>query len=97
MAEKTTVVNVRLPENQARWLRNLADAEFGGNLSAAARKALADGWMMRRAREDYQALTSEGFTIPSNADGSSRALAFFLGPFGAKSDFRWDDEDAEWI
>lgn len=97
MADKTTVVNVRLPENQARWLRNLADAEFGGNLSAAARKALTDGWMMRRSREDYEELRKEGFTFPSDSDGSSRPLALFLGWFGAKSEFHWDDEDAEWI
>jgi hypothetical protein len=97
MAEKTTVVNVRLPENQARWLRNLADAEFGGNLSAAARKAFTDGWMMRRAREDYDSMTAEGFSIPPNEDGSSRAIAFFLGSLGAKAEFRWDKEDAEWI
>jgi hypothetical protein len=98
MAEKTTVVNVRLPEHQARWLRKLADVEHGGNLSAAARKALADGWMMRRAREEYESMRiHEGFSFPPNEDGSTRGIQFFLSPFGAKSEFRWEEEDAELV
>ena len=97
MAEKTTVVNVRLPELQARWLKNLADAEHGGNVSAAARKALADAWMMRRAREEYEDMREyEGFTFPRNEGGTTRGIEFFLSSFGAKSEFRWEEEDAEW-
>ena len=75
------MVNIRLPEMQARWLRNLAEAEHGGNLSAATRKALADAWMMRRAREEYNDLRRhEGFSFPSNEDGTTRGIEFFLVP-----------------
>ena len=32
-----------------------------------------------------------------NEDGSTRGIAFFLSSFGAKSEFRWGEEDAEWV
>jgi hypothetical protein len=93
MAEKTTVLNIRLTERQADWLRKFADAEHGGNLSAAVRKALGEAWMMRRCREEYEILREyDGFEIPRNEDGSTRGLEMFLSPLGASLDFLGDEE-----
>jgi hypothetical protein len=97
MAEKTVVLNVRVSELQARWLRNLADAQHSGNLSAAARQAVTDAWVLRRVREDYRALREEGFAFPRDEIGATRGIEFFLSSFGANSEMRWEDADTEWF
>jgi hypothetical protein len=97
MAEKTVVLNVRVSELQARWLRNLADAKHSGNLSAAGRQAVTDSWVLRRVREEYRALVDEGFSFPRDEDGATRGIEFFLSSFGANSEMRWDEEDVEWF
>jgi hypothetical protein len=95
MAEKTVVLNIRVNEPQARWLRKLAEARHSGNLSAAARQTLTDSWMLRRCREDYQALRAEGFSFPRDEDGATRGIEFLLSSFGANSEMRWEDQDVE--
>lgn len=97
MSEKTVVLNVRVSEPQAQWLRNLAEAEHGGNLSAAARQTLTDSWMLRRCREEYDALRAEGFAFPHDEIGATRGIEFFLSSFGAKAQFRWSEEDSTWL
>jgi hypothetical protein len=97
MAEKTVVLNVRVSEKQARWLRNLAEAQHSGNLSAAARQAVTDSWVLRRVRQEYRELRDEGFSFPPDEVGSTRGIEFFLSSFGANSDMRWEDEDVEWF
>ena len=95
MAEKTVVLNIRVSEPQARWLRRVAEAQHSGNLSAAARQAVSDSWMLRRVREEYEDLRREGFSIPRDEHGMTRPIEFILSSFGANSEMRWDDEDAE--
>ncbi|MEO6349676.1 MAG: hypothetical protein ABIP53_03405, partial [Candidatus Limnocylindrales bacterium] len=68
-AEKTVVLNVRVSEQQAAWLRNVAEARHLGNLSEAVRQAVKDSWMLRRAREEYKELRSTGFELPRDEDG----------------------------
>jgi len=97
MAEKTVVLNIRVSEPQARWLRKLAESQHSGNLSAAARQTLTDSWMLRRCREGYNQLRAEGFSFPRDEDGSTLGIEFYLSSFAAKSETRWDDEDAEWL
>jgi len=98
MAEKTVVLNIRVSEPQARWLRKLAEAQHSGNLSAAARQTLTDSWILRRCREEYEALRiEEEFSFPRDEIGATRAIEFFLSSFGANSEMRWEDGDAEWL
>jgi hypothetical protein len=98
MADKTVVLNVRVTELQAEWLRKLADLEHAGNLSAAARRTLSDSWMLRRVREEYQAMVEQdGFSFPRHEDGMSRGIEFMLSRMGQKSEMRWTEEDVEWI
>src|SRR5258705_13649353 len=97
MAEKTVVLNVRVSERQARWLRNLAEAQHSGNLSGAARQAVTDSWVLRRVREEDRALRDEGFSFPRDEIGATRGIEFFLSSFGANSEMRWEDEDVEWF
>ncbi len=97
MAEKTVILNVRVSELQARWLRNLADAQHSGNLSAAARQTLTDSWALRRVREEYRALVDEGFSFPRLETGETRGIEFLLSSFGANSELRWDEADVEWL
>lgn len=91
-AEKTVVLNVRVSEQQAVWLRNVAEARHSGNLSEAVRQALTDSWMLRRAREEYKELRAEGFEFPRDEDGMTRPLELFLAL--DLRDSVWDDEDA---
>ncbi len=97
MAEKTVVLNIRVSEPQAKWLRALAKEQHSGNLSAAARQALTDSWLLRRARLDYMELRKEGFRFPRDEIGDNRTIEFVLSPMAAKAEMRWDDEDAEWL
>ncbi len=98
MADKTVVLNVRVSELQAEWLRKLADAEHGGNLSAAARQTLSDSWMLRRVREEYQDMVEHhGFRFPMSERGTTRAIEFILSRMGTNAEMRWTEEDAEWI
>jgi hypothetical protein len=96
MAEKTVVLNIRVSEPQARWLRKLAERQHSGNLSAAARQTLTDSWVLRRCRDEYQDLRGEGFLFPRDEIGATRPIEFFLSSFGANSEMRWEDQDAEW-
>ena len=97
MAEKTVVLNVRVSELQARWLRNLADEQHSGNLSAAARQAVTDSWVLRRVRQEYESLRDEGFSFPRDEIGATRGIEFFLSSLGANSEMRWQEEDVEWF
>ena len=97
MAEKTIVLNVRVTELQARWLRNLAEAQHSGNLSAAVRQAVTDSWVLRRVRQQYGELVDEGFSFPLDEMGATRGIEFFLSSFGASSEMRWQEEDVEWF
>jgi hypothetical protein len=98
MADKTVVLNIRVSEPQARWLRNLAEAQHGGNLSAAARQTLTDSWILRRVRDEYRVMVDEeGFSFPRGEHGMTRGIEFFLSRFGSNSDMRWDNEDAEFV
>jgi hypothetical protein len=97
MAEKTVVLNIRVSEPQARWLRKVAETKHSGNLSAAGRQALTDSWVLRRVREEYQEMAKEGFAFPRDDDGTTRGIEFFLSRFGSSSEMRWEDEDAEWV
>jgi hypothetical protein len=97
MAEKTVVLNIRVNEPQAQWLRNLADARHGGNLSAAARQALSDSWILRRLRDEYAGMVEEGFQFPKDELGATRAIEFFLSSFSANSEMRWDESAADWL
>jgi hypothetical protein len=93
--EKTVVLNVRLTEPQADWLRGRAAAHHGGNLSAAARQALTDAWMFARCREDYRRLRDEqGFRFPvwpATGEGSFLEFALRFGGDGAT----WSEGDEE--
>jgi hypothetical protein len=92
-AEKTVVLNVRVTEQQAAWLRNVAEARHSGNLSEAVRQALTDSWMLRRAREEYRELRrGNGFEFPRDEDGMTRPIELFLSMELTNS--VWDDEDA---
>jgi Arc/MetJ-type ribon-helix-helix transcriptional regulator len=92
-AEKTVVLNVRVSEQQAEWLRNVAEARHSGNLSEAVRQALFDSWMLRRAREEYKELRrTERFEFPRDEDGMTRPIELFLSMELTNS--VWDDEDA---
>jgi len=86
-AEKTVVLNVRVSENQAKWLRRLAEAEHSGNLSEAVRQALTDSWILRRVREDYKQLEDEmGFQFPRHLDDkTTRAIELFLSSTWSKN------------
>lgn len=54
--------------------------------------------MMRRAREEYENMRKhEGFAFPRDEDGTTRGIEFFLSGFGAKSEVRWEESDAEWL
>lgn len=98
MADKTVVLNIRVSEPQARWLRKVAQAQHGGNLSAAARQTLTDSWILRRIRDEYQVMVDEeGFSFPRGEHGMTRGIEFFLSRFGSNSEMRWEDEDAEWV
>jgi hypothetical protein len=98
MADKTVVLNIRVSEPQARWLRKVAEAQHGGNLSAAARQTLTDSWILRRVRDEYRDMVDEeGFSFPRGERGTTRGIEFFLSRFGSNSEMRWDDEAAEWL
>lgn len=93
-AEKTVVLNVRVTERQARWLRNLAEEQHSGNLSEAVRQAITDSWVFRRVRSEYRDMREhEGFEFPPDQDGMTRPIAFFLG--WAYSGMTWDEEDVD--
>jgi Arc/MetJ-type ribon-helix-helix transcriptional regulator len=89
---KTVVLNVRISEKQALWLRNVAEARHSGNLSEAVRQAVTDSWMLRRAQEEYKGLRAESFEFPRDEDGMTRPLELFLAL--DLKDSVWDDEDA---
>jgi len=91
-AEKTVVLNVRVSEQQASWLRNVAEARHSGNLSEAVRQAVTDSWMLRRGREEYRQLHEEGFEFPRDERGMTRPLELLLS--WELKDSVWDDEDA---
>jgi Arc/MetJ-type ribon-helix-helix transcriptional regulator len=84
--------NVRVSEQQAAWLRNVAEARHSGNLSEAVRQAVTDSWMLRRAREEYKELRAEGFEFPRDEDGMTRGIELFLS-WELKNSV-WDDDDA---
>lgn len=94
-AEKTVVLNVRVTERQARWLRNVADAQHSENLSEAVRQAITDSWILRRCRDDYDVLVREGFQFPPHEDGLTRGIQLLLSR--TLKGMTWDDEDAEWV
>ena len=97
-AEKTVVLNVRVSENQAKWLRNVAEDQHSGNLSEAVRQALTDSWLLRRVRDDYQAMQAEtGFEFPRDEDGLTRPLELFLSGTFKNVTLTWDEDDAKWV
>lgn len=96
-AEKTVVLNVRVTERQAQWLRNVAEAQHSANLSDAVRQAITDSWILRRVREEYQSMREEsGFRFPSDEDGMTRPIELFLGGW-LNGRMTWSEEDVEWI
>lgn len=94
-AEKTVVLNVRITERQARWLRNVAEEQHSDNVSEAVRQAITDSWMLRRCRDDYEVLRSEGFRFPPYEDGSVRSIELFLSRI--LKGMTWDEEDVKWV
>ncbi len=98
-ADKTVVLNVRVSENQAKWLRKVAEEQHSGNLSEAVRQALTDSWVLRRVREEYAQLQDEmGFQFPRHIDDkTTRAIEMFLGPWSKSLTMTWDDDEAKWV
>jgi hypothetical protein len=92
-ADKTVVLNVRVSERQAKWLRNVAEAQHSGNLSEAVRQTLTDSWILRRVRDEYETLERyEGFRFPPDENGLTRPVEFLLR---RNIGLTWDDEDVE--
>jgi hypothetical protein len=97
-AEKTVVLNVRVSENQAKWLRNVAEAQHSGNLSETVRQAITDSWVLRRVREEYQAIQDEtNFEFPRDENGLTRPIELFLGRMVKGITMTWDKDDAKWV
>jgi len=90
-ADKTVVLNVRVSERQARWLRNVAEAHHNGNLSEAVRQSVDDAWMFRQVRDEYRAMRQhEGFRFPRNDDDLTRPIELLLG---WDLTLTWDEDD----
>jgi Arc/MetJ-type ribon-helix-helix transcriptional regulator len=98
-AEKTVVLNVRVTENQAKWLRNVAEDQHSGNLSEAVRQAITDSWILRRVREEYKAVRAEeGFEFPRDEHGLTRPIEVLLGGgMFTGVTVTWDEDDAKWV
>src|SRR4051794_7628832 len=93
-ADKTVVLNVRVSENQAKWLRKVAEAHHSGNLIEAVRQALTDSWILRRARDEYLDLREDtGFQFPRNDERSTRAIELFFGSLGMGLTLVWEESD----
>ena len=91
-AEKTVVLNVRVTERQARWLRNVAEQQHSGNVSEAVRQAVTDSWILRRVRDEYRTMRDEtGFQFPRDEDGMTRGIELFLS--WELDRMTWDEED----
>jgi hypothetical protein len=95
-AEKTVVLNVRVSERQAEWLRKVADDQHSGNLSEAVRRAITDSWVFRRVRDEYRSMREhDGFSFPRDEHGLTRPIELFLG--WSTWDMTWDDEDVQQV
>lgn len=92
-AEKTVVLNVRVTERQAAWIRKRAEERHSGNLSEAVREAVTDAWLLEAARADYRRLRDEhGFRLPlPGREPGALYLALALPIHGAI----WEHGDEE--
>lgn len=75
---KTEVVKARVTEAQARWLQELAEREYEGNVSLALRGVLRDARLLELARDDFARLQAEGLQIPRGAPAELTVLEAVL-------------------
>lgn len=80
--QRTITVKARITPRQRERLEELAEARFGGNLSAALRQALTDADLLRMARHEFRRLvTEQGLRLPRDQDGFTTPLEGILGDF----------------
>src|SRR5215208_4217279 len=95
-ADKTVVLNVRVTERQAAWLRRVAEDQHAGNLSEAVRQAVTDSWVLRRVREEYRQMRDDlAFQFPPDENGMTRGIELLLSL--SLKGMTWDEGDVEWL